>query len=197
MRGRISRRHFVRQSTGLGAGALLAKPTSLFGSNSTVRSGSQDVAPPFIATSHSNETGAAGVEAGWEILSGGGSALDAVERATNIIEEDEHGKIPFYDKRLLIEPDLRARFLTPGHEKVQELIGIDVIPVREILHLVDEGRFEHLENPPDPLNLPLVFLGYRYPLPASRSGLIYAAVIPIMRSSSFASRTIVSAKTCV
>src|SRR5262249_21116416 len=28
------------------------------------------------------------VEAGWEILKGGGSALDAVEKATNIMEDD-------------------------------------------------------------------------------------------------------------
>ena len=88
MSGRITRRRFVRQSTGMSAGALLVGPTSLLGESTTLTGRRQNVATPFIATSHSNDTGAAGVEAGWEILARGGSALDAVERATNIIEED-------------------------------------------------------------------------------------------------------------
>lgn len=43
---------------------------------------------PLIMTSHSNETGQRAVEAGWEILSAGGNAADAVEKAANIIEID-------------------------------------------------------------------------------------------------------------
>ena len=88
MPGRITRRHFVQQSTGLGAGALFIRPAGLFGEDSRPESKSQHASTPFIITSHSNEAGTSGMEAGWEILASGGSALDAVERATNIIEED-------------------------------------------------------------------------------------------------------------
>ncbi len=49
---------------------------------------SQGGTTPFIITSHSNDTGRAGVEAAWDILANGGSALDAVEKAANIIEVD-------------------------------------------------------------------------------------------------------------
>ncbi len=88
MARRITRRHFVKQSTGVGAGALLVRPDSLIGQTTHVSHGDQSAVPPFIVTSHSNEAGAAGMEAGWEIIADGGSSLDAVERATNIIEED-------------------------------------------------------------------------------------------------------------
>ena len=88
MSGRISRRHFVRQSTGMGAGALLLRPANLLGADTPSASERQSSTTPFVVTSHSNETGARGVEAAWEILSEGGVALDAVEAATNIIEED-------------------------------------------------------------------------------------------------------------
>ena len=88
MSGRITRRHFVQQSTGMGAGALLVQPANLFGEKVRPSRRSQVETTPFIITSHSNETGRHAVEAGWEILSSGSSALDAVERATNIIEED-------------------------------------------------------------------------------------------------------------
>jgi N4-(beta-N-acetylglucosaminyl)-L-asparaginase len=88
MPGRITRRDFVQQSTGLGAGALLIGSSNVVGDEGIRRKKRQEAAAPFIVTSHSNETGATGLEAGWEILAGGGSALDAVERATNIIEED-------------------------------------------------------------------------------------------------------------
>ena len=81
MSRQITRRSFVEQSTGLGAGALMLGPAKLLSKD-------RRQTTPFIVTSHSNETGARGLEAGWEILAGGGSALDAVERATNIIEED-------------------------------------------------------------------------------------------------------------
>lgn len=42
----------------------------------------------MIITSHTNEAGQNAMEAGWEILSEGGSAVDAVEKAANIIEVD-------------------------------------------------------------------------------------------------------------
>ena len=43
---------------------------------------------PLIITSHTNEAGRKAMEAGWEILSKGGNAVDAVEKAANIIEVD-------------------------------------------------------------------------------------------------------------
>ena len=81
MSKKISRRHFFNKSFGLGAGALFLKdfPTWRLGSNGKI---------PIIVTSHSNETGKKAVEAGWDILANGGSALDAVEKAANIIEVD-------------------------------------------------------------------------------------------------------------
>ena len=91
MPSRISRRRFFRRSAGLGAGALLSRPASLFAAadgNAVGRRQVQTGTTPFIVTSHSNETGGSAVEAAWEVLSTGGSALDAVEKATNIIEVD-------------------------------------------------------------------------------------------------------------
>jgi len=81
MSQKISRRHFFNKSFGLGAGALFIKdfPIWRLGSKSNL---------PIIVTSHSNETGKKAVEAGWDILANGGSALDAVEKAANIIEVD-------------------------------------------------------------------------------------------------------------
>jgi N4-(beta-N-acetylglucosaminyl)-L-asparaginase len=43
---------------------------------------------PLIITSHTNETGQKAMETGWEILKNGGTAVDAVEKAANIIELD-------------------------------------------------------------------------------------------------------------
>jgi N4-(beta-N-acetylglucosaminyl)-L-asparaginase len=42
----------------------------------------------LIITSHTNATGRKALEAGWDVLAGGGTALDAVEQAANIIEAD-------------------------------------------------------------------------------------------------------------
>src|SRR5665648_25675 len=42
----------------------------------------------WISTSHANETGQNAMEAGWAILKDGGSAVDAVEKAANVIEVD-------------------------------------------------------------------------------------------------------------
>jgi N4-(beta-N-acetylglucosaminyl)-L-asparaginase len=81
MTKKISRRHFFSQSLGFGAGALLFKsfPVSQAGPAPAI---------PLIITSHTNETGKKAMETGWEILAKGGRALDAVERAANIIELD-------------------------------------------------------------------------------------------------------------
>lgn len=88
MSGRVTRRRFLEQGTAMGAGALLLAPRGFLPDSVRGFKRNQTGQTPFIITSHSNETGARGVEAGWEILANGGSALDAVERTTNIIEED-------------------------------------------------------------------------------------------------------------
>lgn len=84
MTKKISRRGFFNQSFGLGLGAFLLKNSLGFQSAPSSKI-------PLIITSHTNETGQKAVEKGWEILSGGGSALDAVEKAANIIELDPEG----------------------------------------------------------------------------------------------------------
>ncbi len=81
MREKISRRTFFNKSLLLGAGAMLLKKPGLVRAqgNGTI---------PLIVTSHTNNTGQNAMEAGWKILQQGGSALDAVEKAANIIEVD-------------------------------------------------------------------------------------------------------------
>ncbi len=84
----IDRRDFVRHSVGVGAGALalgrlperIARPRGALASSI-----------PLIVTSHANETGQEAMRQGWQILNGGGTALDAVERGANIIELDPEG----------------------------------------------------------------------------------------------------------
>lgn len=84
MSKRISRRRFFSQSFGAGAGALLFKNFSLDQTETTLKI-------PLIITSHTNTTGKKAMEIGWKILAKGGSALDAVEKAANIIELDAEG----------------------------------------------------------------------------------------------------------
>jgi len=81
---KISRRGFFNRSFGLGLGASLSKafPSTQSGGASSL---------PVILSSHANDTGKKAVEAGWEILKKCGSALDAVEKAANIIELDPEG----------------------------------------------------------------------------------------------------------
>jgi N4-(beta-N-acetylglucosaminyl)-L-asparaginase len=84
MRNPLSRRTFLNRSFGAAAGGLLLP--------SLRRPGRRQVAAgartPLIVTSHSNDTGRQAMEVGWEILAAGGSAIDAVERATNVVEVD-------------------------------------------------------------------------------------------------------------
>ncbi len=82
--GRVDRREFVRRSMGVGAGALGFSylPTESRGWNA------RPAGTPLIITSHANDTGRDAMRDGWQILNGGGSALDAVEKAANIIEVD-------------------------------------------------------------------------------------------------------------
>ncbi len=83
-RNEIGRRDFVRHSVTVGAGvtALGRLPKSV-----TPQRQSAEGAP-LVVTSHTNETGREAIRQAWEILEGGGTALDAVERGANVIEVD-------------------------------------------------------------------------------------------------------------
>lgn len=83
MKKSISRRNFFIKTAGISAGSLFLPGLSV----SMIRGQSGGITP-VIVTSHVNETGKNAVEAGWEILQAGGSAVDAVEKAANIIEID-------------------------------------------------------------------------------------------------------------
>jgi N4-(beta-N-acetylglucosaminyl)-L-asparaginase len=83
MKSFISRRNFFNKTIGIGTGALIIR--SIPGLNIRAKAGS---IKPLIITSHTNDTGRKALEAGWEILNGEGSAVDAVEKAANIIEID-------------------------------------------------------------------------------------------------------------
>ena len=81
MAKKISRRSFFNRSLGLSAGALLTGRKGL-----SLTAGPGRI--PLIVTSHTNDTGKKAMEAGWEVLLDGGSAVDAIEKAANIIEVD-------------------------------------------------------------------------------------------------------------
>ncbi|MDX2445408.1 MAG: N(4)-(beta-N-acetylglucosaminyl)-L-asparaginase [Bacteroidales bacterium] len=81
MSSSISRRNFFNKSLGLSAGALFFKNLPVFGARAKETT-------PMIVTSHTNETGQLAMEAGWKILAEGGSAVDAIEKAANVIEVD-------------------------------------------------------------------------------------------------------------
>ncbi len=83
MKESISRRNFVNRTIGVSAGALILPSLSGF----TFQEKGKGIRP-LIITSHTNETGQKAMETGWEILSKGGSSVDAVEKAANIIELD-------------------------------------------------------------------------------------------------------------
>ncbi len=80
---KISRRSFFLNSLGAGVGTIIL-PSKVLGKSSLGLNGFT----PTIITSHTNETGRKAVDAGWEILKSGGNAVDAVEKAANIIELD-------------------------------------------------------------------------------------------------------------
>lgn len=82
MADRLSRRTFVNRSLGAGAGAVVLRRIPGLGTRGGTGS------TPIIVTSHPNETGQQAMRIGWQILTDGGSALDAVEAATNHIEVD-------------------------------------------------------------------------------------------------------------
>lgn len=79
----ISRRSFLNKSIGLGVGAAILPRLNGFAQQNKSKG-----ITPLLITSHSNETGKNAMEAGWEILRNGGNAVDAVEKAANVIEVD-------------------------------------------------------------------------------------------------------------
>lgn len=81
---KLSRRDFFNRSFSLGFGTFLFKDLCLFQPTESHKI-------PLIITSHTNETGKKALETGWEILANRGSALDAVEKAANIVELDAEG----------------------------------------------------------------------------------------------------------
>lgn len=84
----ISRRRFFGQSFGITTGAVLARSLGLRAATLGGRRTGPFGTTPMIVTSHSNPTGQAAMEEVWTALAAGGSALDAVEKATNVIELD-------------------------------------------------------------------------------------------------------------
>jgi N4-(beta-N-acetylglucosaminyl)-L-asparaginase len=80
----LDRRDFIRHGVAAGAGAVLL-PGRIEGS---FRDAPRRIERPIIITSHTNETGRGAMEQAWSVLSGGGSALDAVEKGANVIEVD-------------------------------------------------------------------------------------------------------------
>ncbi len=82
MTNSISRRSFFTRSLGVGAGLFFFKGFQLFSQGGSVGK------TPIIVTDHTNNTGMEAMKAGWEVLLNGGSALDAVEKSTNIVELD-------------------------------------------------------------------------------------------------------------
>lgn len=87
---KISRRGFFNRSLGIGAGLLMYKGLPIFSKGGKVNGkvSSKMGQVPLIITDHTNKTGHRAMQAGWNILSQGGTALDAVEKAANTIELD-------------------------------------------------------------------------------------------------------------
>jgi N4-(beta-N-acetylglucosaminyl)-L-asparaginase len=83
MKKSISRRRFFNETIGISAGAIILPTLTGFKFQDKVKP-----IRPVIITSHTNDTGKSAMETGWEILKNGGSAVDAVEKAANVIELD-------------------------------------------------------------------------------------------------------------
>ncbi len=90
----MNRRGFIGRGLSLGAAAAVAGAVP---ARASVRDGRPAPASngramtPMMITSHTNDTGRRAASAAWQILSGGGAAMDAVERGANIIELDPDG----------------------------------------------------------------------------------------------------------
>jgi N4-(beta-N-acetylglucosaminyl)-L-asparaginase len=81
---KLDRRNFIRRSIAAGAGAAAL---GRFPEMAYARVSGRKV-NPVIITSHTNETGQEAIRQAWEILSSGGTAMDAVEKGANIVEVD-------------------------------------------------------------------------------------------------------------
>ena len=83
-RSPIHRRDFLRSTLAVGAGAAaLGTFPDVAAAAPAKRQGG-----PLIITSHDNATGQEAMRQAWSLLSGGGTALDAVERGANVVELD-------------------------------------------------------------------------------------------------------------
>jgi len=80
----IDRREFVRHGMGMGAGALALGRLP----DSRAHPKHQTVGTPLVITSRTTEAAQQAMRQAWDILDGGGTALDAVERGANVIELD-------------------------------------------------------------------------------------------------------------
>lgn len=86
---RLHRRDFLKRSLALGAGATaLGGAGGLAAAVGEPGSRIRGAGIPVVLTSHDNATGREAMARAWEILADGGTALDAVERGANVIEED-------------------------------------------------------------------------------------------------------------
>jgi N4-(beta-N-acetylglucosaminyl)-L-asparaginase len=83
MKTTISRRNFLNRTAGLSAGAFVLPSISGF----TLQEKGKGKGP-FIICSRTTPAAKTAVETAWEILNNGGSAVDAVEKAANVIELD-------------------------------------------------------------------------------------------------------------
>ncbi len=80
----VDRRDFLRLGTAAGVGAaFMGRGARVLRAATPRRAGT-----PMIITSHTNDTGKEAMRQSWEILARGGSAMDAVEKAANVIEVD-------------------------------------------------------------------------------------------------------------
>jgi N4-(beta-N-acetylglucosaminyl)-L-asparaginase len=85
---KVNRRDFVRRGVALGAGALTINRVAAGKAPAIHVKRNGRAETPIIVTSHTNETGQNAMRSGWEIIASGGRALDAVEKAANVIEVD-------------------------------------------------------------------------------------------------------------
>jgi N4-(beta-N-acetylglucosaminyl)-L-asparaginase len=152
----ISRRNFINKTVGISAGALVIP--GLTGYSDFQDKGTR----PLIITSHTNETGQKALEAGWEILAKGGSAVDAVEKAANIIEVDPedtsvgYGGLP--NERGIVQLDasfMDGKTYSAGAVACLENIKTPVSVAKLVMQHTDHvllagagalGTPEHLQN---------------------------------------------------
>ncbi len=94
MSNEMNRRGFIGRGLSLGAAAAVAGavPSRVAASDTKPSlASSRRASTPMMITSHTNDTGRAAAGQAWQVLSAGGSPLDAVERGANIVELDPDG----------------------------------------------------------------------------------------------------------